>query len=713
MGITHPLFLFFLFNRGRAACNKYIEKQQKKYYNKMKYCFCSGDNVAIKEWIIENPDREKAKIIAEECNIDPFTALIACGRGITDSSELEQFIAPEPILCDPEELIDIRLAADVINTAVKDGTLIAVYGDYDCDGVVSTAILYDYLTSRGANVTAYIPDRMTEGYGMNKNAVDTLKDMGVGLIVTVDNGISSAEEIAYAKTLGIDTVVTDHHIVPDVLPEAAAAVDPHRRDCPSDFKEVCGAQVAFKLCCVLDDKAPEQMLPRYADILAVAIIGDVMPLLNENRCIIREGIKKIRQNPCAGIAAILSCAGIDRKTVSSNRLSFAVVPRINAAGRMGSAKRALDLLLCGDMLQALKIADEIDNDNSLRQQTEREIFECAQAVIEEKGYAYDRVIVVSGKDWHCGVIGIVASRICEKYGKPAIVMSVQGNEAHGSGRSFDGFNLYDAVYAVRDTLTRYGGHALAAGVSTHADGIEAFRKAINDYAVSFALPVQKLHIDCRLNPSAMSVDMVHALKGLEPFGFGNPVPIFALIKVKLEKITELSGGKHLKLLFSKDGCAFQALLFGVTRAQFFFCIGDLLDLAVTLDTNFYRDEYTLSVLIKAIRMSDTDYGDVFRGRALIDDYFSGRNSEPDTLFPTREQVGSVYRLIAGHAVRTERLKYFYDKQVGYAKTQIAVTVLSELGLIAENDGILSACDVHGKSDLMNSETYKKLCKEVQ
>lgn len=669
--------------------------------------------MAVKKWIIGNPDREKAKLIAEECNTDPFTALVACSRGITDPSELEQLLAPEPILCDPEELADIKLAADTINTAVNDGVLIAVYGDYDCDGVVSTALLYDYLISRGAGVTAYIPDRLTEGYGMNKNAVDTLKGMGVGLIVTVDNGISSAKEIAYARTLGIDTVVTDHHIVPDTMPEAVAVVDPHRPDCPSGFKEICGAQVAFKLCCVLDDKTPEQLLPRYADILAVAIIGDVMPLVNENRSIIREGIKKIRQNPCIGISAILNCAGVDRKTISSNRLSFAVTPRINAAGRMGSAKRALSLLLCTDMLQALKIADEINNDNSLRQQTEREIFVCAQSAIEENGYAYDRVIVVSGENWHCGVIGIVASRICEKYGKPAIVMSVQGGDAHGSGRSFEGFNLYDAVYAVRNTLTRYGGHALAAGVSTTADGIDAFRKAINDYAAAFAPPVQELLIDFRLNPSALSVDMVHALKSLEPFGCGNPTPIFALLKVKLERITELSGGKHLKLLFSKNGGAFQALLFGVTRTQFFFCTGDILDLAVTLDTNFYRGECNLSVLIKAIRMSDTDYDDVFRGRVLIEDYLSGRDTDPAALFPVREQVGSVYRLIAGQGIHQDRLKYLYSKDIGYARTQIAVKVLCELGLVTKKDGWLSASDVHCKANLMSSATYKKLCKEVQ
>ncbi|MBQ8794360.1 MAG: DHH family phosphoesterase, partial [Clostridia bacterium] len=250
--------------------------------------------MSVKKWIVGAPDREKAKLLAEEYDIDPFAALIAVGRGIDNDGELELLMSDEPILCDPLELADIRIAADYINSAITNNTKIAIFGDYDCDGVVATSLLYDYLKSRGAEVVAYIPDRIDEGYGMNCAAVDKLASQGVGLIVTVDNGISCANEIEYAESLGIKTVVTDHHLPPEELPNAVAVVDPHRKDCPSTFKDICGAEVAFKLVCVLDDKEPEEMLPRYADILAVSTIGDVMPLTNENRSIVKAGIRKIK-----------------------------------------------------------------------------------------------------------------------------------------------------------------------------------------------------------------------------------------------------------------------------------------------------------------------------------------------------------------------------------------------------------------------------------
>ena len=421
--------------------------------------------MSVKKWVVGTPDREKAKLLAEECDIDPFAALVAVGRGIDDEGELELLMSDEPLLCDPLELADIKIAAEYINNAIALGTKIAVFGDYDCDGVVATSLLCDYLSSREADVIAYIPDRLDEGYGMNCAAIDKLASQGVGLIITVDNGISCAEEIAYAENLGIKTVVTDHHLPPEKLPEAVAVVDPHRLDCPSTFKEVCGAEVAFKLVCVLDDKEPEQMLPRYADILAVATIGDVMPLVNENRSIVKAGIKKIKTASNVGIAAILNMAGVDRTAIDAGKISFGIVPRINAAGRMGSAYRAYELLTSKNAIDALKIAGPIDDDNVRRQQIEKDILKSAVKMIEEGGYQHNRVIVVCGEGWHFGVLGIVASRICERYGKPAIVLSNENGVAHGSGRSFSGFHLYDAINACSDVLLKYGGHELAAGLS--------------------------------------------------------------------------------------------------------------------------------------------------------------------------------------------------------------------------------------------------------
>ncbi|MBQ2265993.1 MAG: single-stranded-DNA-specific exonuclease RecJ, partial [Clostridia bacterium] len=501
-------------------------------------------------------------------------------RGYTDPTDLEQFLSDEPYFSDAYELADIMHAADIVNKSIAENKKIAVYGDYDCDGVTATALLYNYLKERGANCVYYIPDRFSEGYGMNKDAVISLKNDGVEVIITVDNGISCFEEIELANQMGITVVVTDHHLPPEKLPNAAAVVDPHRRDCPSSFKSICGAEVAFKLICVMEGAEPEELLPQYADILSVAVIADIMPLTLENRIIVKYGIQKIKKSNClVGISALLNVAGVNLSQINASRIAFAICPRINAAGRMGNAKRAVELLTTNDMLKALEIANEIDSDNALRQQTEKKICEDAILKIEANGYNFDRVIVVDGENWHHGVVGIVASRICERYGKPAIVISVDGEDAHGSGRSYDGFSLYDAIYSAKDFLTKFGGHSQAAGISLKAENIADFRKAINNYANGFEYVPPVLNLDCKINPSALTVDLAESIKILEPFGFENPEPIFAVCGVTLQRITPLSQNKHLKLLFTKGTNTFQAMLFGANTDNFCYNIGDLLDLA--------------------------------------------------------------------------------------------------------------------------------------
>lgn len=667
--------------------------------------------MSVKKWVVGTPDREKAKILAEECNIDPFAALIAVGRGIDNEGELELMMSEEPVLCDPLELADIKFAADYINAEIEKGTKIAIFGDYDCDGVVATSILYDYLVSRNADVVAYIPDRVDEGYGMNCSAIDKLAAKGVGLIVTVDNGISCENEIEYANSLGIKTVVTDHHLPPENLPDAVAVVDPHREDCPSSFKEICGAEVTFKLVCVLDDKEPEQMLYRYADLLAVATIGDVMPLVNENRSIVKAGIRKIRSASNIGISAILNMAGVDKNNIDAGKISFGIVPRINAAGRMGSAYRAFELLISNNAMDALKIAGPIDDDNVRRQQIEKDILKQAIKIIEDFGYQHNRVIVVAGENWHFGVLGIVASRICERYGKPTLVLSCENGIAHGSGRSFAGFHLYDAINACSDILLKYGGHDLAAGVSVAIDKIDDFRQKINEYATMQDKAVPTLNIDFRLNPAGMSVDMAYAIKSLEPFGLGNPLPVFGIFEATLEKITAIGGGKHLKLLCRKNGNAFQSLLFGVSPEQFCFVVGDTIDLAVTLDINVFQGQSNLSVLVKAIKLSSVNQDEYFESKQQFDDFVSGYETDFSKIFPTRLEVGEVYKNIAAKPISVERLENI-DTNIGYAKTKIAIKTLCELGLVSVNNGILVSHTANQKNDLMNSVTYKKLYERV-
>ncbi len=668
--------------------------------------------MAMKKWIIGTPNRENAKLLAEECGIDPFAALIACQRGFDNSAELELMLSDEPLLCDVNELADISLAAQTINAAIADKTKIAIFGDYDCDGVIATTLMLDYLKGRGADVCVYIPDRVSEGYGMNIEAVGKLYDKGIGLIITVDNGISCFDEIEYANSLGMKVVVTDHHIPPEVLPNAAAVVDPHRTDCPSQFKEICGAQVAFKLICVLDDKEPEQLLPRYADILSVAVIGDVMPLVNENRSIVKEGIKKIKYSPRVGISAILSTAGVDRNQIGAGKISFAITPRINAAGRMGDAKRAVELLMADEALPAIKMANALDEENQHRQQIEREILASAVETIENNGYQYNSVIVVEGENWHSGVVGIVASRICERYGKPAIILSIDGEMAHGSGRGIEGFHLYNAVHFCADSLAKYGGHELAAGVSLSVDKIAEFRTKINEYAQTAENAVPKLNIDFKINPAGLSVDMAHAIKALEPFGVGNPAPLFAICAVSLKKITPLSNGKHLKLLFSKNESQFQAVMFGVSPEQLCFSIGDTLDLAVALEANLFREEYNLSIQIKAMRISQSDDSNVFEQKREYDRFMSGLKADYNMLLPTRQQVGQIFKKISEQNISEEKLRYMFLEDIGYAKTGIAVKVLLELGLIAKEKSELKKTENNQKTDLHNSKTFDFLCKKV-
>lgn len=664
--------------------------------------------MAFKKWEIGTADKQTAKELAAECGIDDFAALIALSRGIDDPGELELMLSDEPLLCEPRELADISVAAGFLNDAVSQNKKIAVFGDYDCDGVTATAIMFDYLRTRGADVLAYIPERIAEGYGMSKSAVLKLHNDGVEVIVTVDNGISCYGEIEYAKTLGIDVVVTDHHLPPQKLPAAIAVVDPHRADCRSSFKEVCGAQVAFKLICVMEDKEPEQLLHRYGDLLAIAVMGDVMPLVNENRSIVKYGLKLLKTKPRTGISALINSAGIDRASLNAAKISFGIVPRINTAGRMCSASLALELLLSDNMMTALKIAGQLEDQNALRQKTEKDILSQATAKIEENGYNYNRVIVVSGEGWHLGVIGIVASRICEKYAKPAVVLSVEGDMAHGSGRSYEGFGLYDSVAACADITEKYGGHALAAGVSLKTDRIDEFRKRINEYALSklYCPPVMK--IDLKLNPALMSIDMAQDIKSLEPFGPGNPVPNFGIFGVRLEHITELSGGKHLKLMFKKGDTAFQALLFSVSADKFCFEPGDLCDIAVCLDINVYKGNYTLSIQIKAMRLCG-EYGEeLFNSVAAFDDFISGYNSDAEALLPSREEIGLVYRKILSSPVSMRRLEYVFMDNIGYAKTKTALKILTELGLTVYENEIFYAAPVREKTDLVKSATFRAL-----
>lgn len=664
--------------------------------------------MSYKKWVIANSDKVLAKNLSEECDIDPIAALILSSRGYSDPLEIDQFLSNDPIITSYRELINIEKAVECINQAILEDELIAIYGDYDCDGICATTIIYKYFISRNARCIYYIPDRFTEGYGMNKDAIDNLYSKGVGLIVTVDNGISSIEEIEYAKSLGMKVVVTDHHLPKETLPQADAIINPHIDSSEFLFKDVCGTVVAYKLVCALEDKEPEELLDTYSDFLAIATIGDIMPLIDENRDIVKYGINKIKHKPSTGIDAIISVAGITRNDINSTRIAFGIVPRINAAGRMGNAARAVELLLCDNMLSALEMANSIDDDNTERHRVEENIFKVACNIVEKNKYQYNRIIVVSAPDWHSGVLGIVASKITNRYGKPAIVLTEDGEIAYGSGRGFGDFSLFDAINSCSEILIKFGGHDAAAGITIACENIDKFRKNINQYLVSHVkYEPQTVIIDCKLNPLALTTDICYSFAALEPFGQLNPSPIFGLFGCTIEKIISIGSGKHLRLFFRKNDITFQAVLFGCSVENFAFQIGDIVDIAVSLEINFYNGSENLSVKIKELRVSEYNEEDLFNDISKCDCLFSDIEDDYFSITPNRTQIGEIYKSVSSPKSKEYILNRFL-KTFGYAKTYIAIEVLLELSLIKIENGILYQIKNAPKTNLNNSVLFSKL-----
>ena len=672
-----------------------------------------------KKWVVSPCDRDAAATIAENCGVEPFAAFLLCARGMTDEFEIESFLYDTDLI-DPYTLPDMEKAVERVNQALENGERITVFGDYDCDGVTSTALLYSYLSSRGANVDYYIPDRSGEGYGMNLGAIDILKSRGTNVIITVDNGISAVEEIAYAKTLGIDVVVTDHHRVGDVLPDAVAVVDPHREDSLCEFSDWAGVGVAFKFVSALDDSEGYELLEQYGDIIALGTVADIVSLKGENRIIVRSGIAFMNAaledgTLRLGLKALLDASG-STGALDSSSVAYRIAPRVNAAGRMGSAERALKLLLTNDRNEAKEIAEEVSDANAQRQATETEITASAIEYIENAPQIkHKRVIVVEGEDWHQGVIGIVASRLVEKYGKPCIVISKNGDVAKGSGRSIDSFSLYDALSYCSDILVQYGGHVLAAGLTVDSDKIEAFREKINEYAVNAEAAVPTLKIDCKLNPSSINVDMLSSLQILEPFGAENPQPLFGLYNMEITAIQPVGSGKHLRITVKRKNSIVTVIMFSVTLEEFPFKVGDTVDLAVKLSENEFQGKIQISIQAKAIKLSGVDDDEAIASIHAYEDFCAEETVSEElkaNISVNREFCGNVYKFVKannGWNFSAEVLCYrlgLSPKQI--AACQISLDVLTELGILNLKDGKYTIPAQTVKNPLENSKIFQKI-----
>ena len=669
--------------------------------------------MAFKKWSIPTLDKPLANRLAEECGVDPFAALLLCARGFCTPEEIEEFLSDDAPLGDPFEIKDMYKAADRVRLALENFEKIAVFGDYDCDGVTATCLLYGYLSDKGADVLYHIPER-SDGYGMSREAVDRLHAAGVSLILTVDNGISAVEEVAYAATLGIDVVVTDHHLPGKVLPAAVAVVDPHRADCPSYFKNMAGVGVAFKLVCALEERPPEELLPVYADLVALGTVADVMPLVGENRTFVQYGIRAIQNGGRPGVAALLRAASASGRPVTSTTIAYMLAPRINAAGRIGSPTRAVTLLLEREAAAADLLAQEICEDNARRQEIEREIAAAAVEAVTDQGLEYDRVIVVAGEGWHHGVVGIAAARLAERFGRPVILLSIDGETATGSGRSVAGFDLFSAVRSAEALLTRYGGHTLAAGMSLKTADIPAFRQEIEAYAAEHypVMPFPELRLDCKLNPAALSVDLARTAEVLAPFGSGNPQPVFGLFGLKLERIQGMGGDKHVRLILSRGGAAISAVKFGVSPADFPYRVGDVVNLAAVLEVNLWQGSENLSIQIRDIQAAVQTEEDFYLSVRAYEAFRRGETGgfDPAALLITREDAAEVFR-----AVRAERGEISLDAlfarlagRLTYAKQRVACDVLCELGVLLREGERLSLPPDGGKVDLASSDILTKL-----
>lgn len=671
-----------------------------------------------KKWLTAHIDKEMAAQVAENHSLDPFTALILVSRGITEYEDVEEFFDSEFSFCDPYLIVDMEKAVERIEKAINNFEKICVFGDYDADGVTATALMYSYLSSRGADVMYYIPDRVSEGYGMNCGAVDKLKEQGVKLIVTVDNGISAIDEIDYANSLGIETVVTDHHQVGDTLPNAVAVIDPHRADCNLHFKDWAGVGVAFKVVCALEKGDYSDILNEYADIIAVGTVADVVDLRDENRAIVKYGVAKININPCNGINALRQIAGVSEKKLNAVGVTYSLAPRINAAGRIESAVTALKLLISDDLMTALDIAEQVDMCNRQRHTFENEIMESAVVHIESnEQLKYSRVIVVCGEGWHHGVIGIVAARITEKYGKPSIVITFDGDEGTGSARSIDGFSVYDAMKSCEDLLTHFGGHTMAAGMGIKRENVDEFFTRINEYALTLPDVAPTLELDCKLNPAYVDAALVESLETLEPFGAGNPQPLFGIYGVTLESVKPVGEGKHLRLSFIKGNTQFTAMKFSTPLSDFAFCEGDTVDLAVRIDKNEFRGEIKASVQIRDMRFSGIDEDNLFKSQSLYEKYKRGEvltSHEARFLTPAREFLLGVYGLLKQYKVWNfdiETLTYRAKCPIErYCTMLVSIDVLCELGLIKKENGQIFFDGDGKKADLSQSEILNNLNK---
>lgn len=693
--------------------------------------FCSK-----KRWFIPEYESEKILRLCNELKISHILSEILVKRGIENPSDARWFLNTEDLyLYDPFLLCDMDKAVERIGKAMEMREKICVYGDYDVDGITATAVMFSYFKSKNCDCIYYIPQRLTEGYGMNMAAVDRIAAEGVKLIVTVDNGITANAEIEYARnTYGIDVVVTDHHECRGELPECCAVINPKRPDNTYPFDGLAGVGVAFKTVCALEgSNVTDAFIDEYSVLASLGTIADVMPLMDENRQLVARGLSCISKGNNKGINMLMDLALSEKnrgreKKVSASTVGFLIAPRLNAAGRIGRVEDAVELLCAKEYSECNGISRELCEKNRERQQIENRIYSEAVKIIENThNFEDDRIIVACSENWHHGVVGIVASRITEKYGLPSILICLEGDTGKGSARSIKGFNINEAIHTCSDVLVRHGGHELAAGLTINPDNIDLFRERINEFArdrITDDILCGFVEIDAELSGNDINLETCDELALLEPFGTSNTTPLLYIRDAAVKDVISLGQNKHTKLILEKDGKIFEALLFGFPGESFSVPPSGCIDVLFNLDVNEFRGERTPQLIVRDLRLCRADAEKCAFMTEVMHSILSGERKE---LVPEIETCRSVYRYLKTNSAKLEGNVNLYilanemsaatGMKIHCPVLGVILEIFSEMGLavLTKTDDMIMRIDIVkncGKVDIEASKVLMK-AKNIQ
>jgi len=667
----------------------------------------------LKNWIFPKKNKDLLNLLSSKLEISNVLLSILISRGIDNEDDIIKFLDNSMEFSDSLQYVGMKDLIERIKKAIENFEKICIFGDYDADGITSTVLMYLYFCENNIDVMYMIPSRYKEGYGLSIEAIDEISKYGVKLIFTVDNGISSFEEVEYAKSLGMDVIITDHHKIPDKLPNATAVVDPHLN---TGFKDFAGVGVAFKVVQALENnKNLEELISKYGDLLVIGTIGDCVPLLNENRKLLQKALSSMCSIERIG-TRILFEGHVSDNIPDSVEIAFGIVPKINACGRIGSPEIAAKLLLAESIEEAREYISILNKNNEIRKSECAKIFESIQNEII-KNRVKDRVIFGWSKNWSHGLIGIIASNVSSKFGKPCFLFSIDGEKARGSVRSIDGLDVYCIIQKCSHLLTNFGGHSMACGVSLETKNLENFKSEFLKIINNIYIPFSNIQIDYVIEPEQISIHLIEEFQPLKPFGNCNPEPIFGIINVELVKIIPVGGGQHLRLHFLKKKKRFEGMLFGVSASEFFFEIGNNLDLAVRIKKNCFTGLVKAAIHIVDIKFANLNTSELIKEKRTFEDFLLGLDIEnPIGLLPNRDDFIKIFKLVKSEPNLIFKIEQLYVRlskfKINLAKIYVVLEIFNELGIITISGSFgvynVSLNKFNKKLNLNNSEILKKL-----